>query len=113
MGCLVNEVEIKGIKTGPSVIKIFCRLRLGSMAVQNSKLWIFFLGWYKPVFLNKLTLNHKLAQNGVPERKKAVAVGQRHLAGKITGSLLVVLPTWSCCFCVVPWTGFCFAACSL
>lgn len=108
MGCLVNEVESKGIKTGPSVLKILCGVRLGSMAVSSG----FFWGWYKPVLLNKLALNHKLPQNGVPERKKALAVGERHHSGKITGSLLVVLPTWSCCFCVVPWAGFCFAACS-
>lgn len=107
-GVLWMKLKVKGSKLGLQFLKIFCGVRLGSMAVSSG----FFGGWYKPVLLHKLASNHKLPQNGVPERKKALAVGERHHSGKITGSLLVVLPTWSCCFCVVPWAGFCFAACS-
>lgn len=76
VGYLVNEVESNGIKTVPSVTKIFCSLITGSTTIQNI-LPCFFQGVVK-THLNKLTWNQELSHSMALERKKAQAEGLSH-----------------------------------
>lgn len=82
------KLKVMGSKL-PSVIKIFCRWRIGYAAIQ-SILPCFFQVVVK-THLNKLTWNQKLSHNMALGRKKARAEGLRHHSGDAIVCLVCVL----------------------